>query len=61
MSNMSHCRFYNTLSDLRDCYEHMDEELMAVAEHESRLRLIRLCVKIASDYGDELETYAPRA
>lgn len=26
MSNMSYCRFRNTLNDLRDCYEALDVE-----------------------------------
>lgn len=25
MSNMSYCRFQNTLGDLGDCYENMDD------------------------------------
>jgi len=27
MSNMSYCRFENTLADLRDCYENLDDNL----------------------------------
>lgn len=25
MANMGYCRFRNTLNDLRDCHEHMDD------------------------------------
>ena len=50
MSNMGYVRFENTLSDLQDCYEHMDDEL---TPREQRLRdeLIGLCVDIVADYN----------
>jgi len=54
MANMSYCRFSNTLSDLKDCYEAMDDEL-SDEERKARLKLIKLCVAIASDYECELE------
>ena len=52
MSNMSYCRFENTLSDLRDCYENMDDDL---SERETRCRknLINVCKDIVSEYGEE--------
>jgi hypothetical protein len=38
MSNMSYCRFQNTLSDLRDCEEALDEtnNLEDLGEDEER-------------------------
>ena len=27
MANMGYCRFENTLSDLRDCLNHLDDEV----------------------------------
>lgn len=54
MSNMSYCRFINTLHDLNDCYENMDEEL-SEEEAKARKRLIRLCRDIADDYRWEVE------
>lgn len=54
MSNMSYCRFRNTVPDLKDCYDNMDEE-MSEEEAKARKRLIRLCVLIAGDYGYEIE------
>ncbi len=54
MGNMSYCRFQNTLEDLRDCYDNMDEEV-SEEEGKARRRMIKICVKIADDYGDELE------
>ena len=60
MANMSYCRFTNTLSDLRDCYEHFDDDLsgddgMNPEEREARLEMIKLCREIADGYEDELE------
>ena len=52
MSNMSYCRFSNTLSDLEDCREHMDEEPSSAEEKRAKERLIKLCEEIAEDYGD---------
>lgn len=54
MPNMSYCRFSNTLSDLRDCWQHMDEEGLSEEEQKARRKLIRLCDTIASDYADEV-------
>lgn len=55
MGNMSYCRFRNTLSDLKDCEDSMDIEPTDPDERKARLRLIKLCVRIAGDYGDEVE------
>lgn len=54
MTNMSYCRFQNTLNDLRDCHENMDEDGLSFDEAASRLRLIKICVEIAANYGDEI-------
>ena len=51
MSNMSYCRFENTLHDLKDCYEYMDEA-KSESEIKARKRLVELCQEIAADYGD---------
>ena len=42
MGNMSYCRFENTLSDLRDCYNNLDDNLSG-SEREYRQQLIELC------------------
>jgi hypothetical protein len=55
MSNMSYCRFQNTLSDLDDCYEAMDEQSPSDEELKARRSLIRLCALIADDYRHEVE------
>ncbi|MDD1679405.1 MAG: hypothetical protein LUO93_09535 [Methanomicrobiales archaeon] len=51
MPNMSYCRFHNTLADLRECVEHMDDEL-SPAEANDKERLIKLCCEIAENYGE---------
>lgn len=52
MANMSYCRFQNTLADLRDCQEHLFEELSS-AEEEARAELVRVCQEIAEMAGEE--------
>lgn len=54
MGNMPYCRFFNTLSDLRDCYDHMDDDKELSSEEErAKEKLIKLCGRIFDDYGDE--------
>ncbi len=58
MSNMSYCRFQNTLSDLRDCQEALNEgcldrdDELSTEEREAALKLIKRCTKISEDFGD---------
>lgn len=47
MSNMSYCRFQNTLEDLRDCFEHIDDDL-SPDECRARQSLIRVCRKLVA-------------
>lgn len=54
MSNMSYCRFENTLSDLEDCWENMDEPV-SMSEGKCRIKLIQLCIDISNDFEDEIE------
>ena len=56
MGNMSYCRFENTVSDLQDCYDAMDERDLSESETKARRRLIDLCVDIARDYGEYGDT-----
>ena len=56
MSNMSYCRFQNTLPDLRDCADALDDIAGALAElskEEARAadELIQLCMQIAEAHG----------
>ena len=57
MSNMSYCRFRNTLADLNDCHDAMEDgpEGLSAEEFRARLAIIKRCVEIAEDYGQELE------
>jgi hypothetical protein len=48
MSNMSYCRFENTLSDLNDCYENIHDVLQG-SEKTARQRLIELCQRIVDE------------
>lgn len=52
MSNMSYCRFRNTLPDLKDCYEHMEDEDLGDEEEEGKIQIIELCKKIAEEYAE---------
>jgi hypothetical protein len=54
MSNMSYCRFRNTLNDLDDCYEALcdEEELDDEDEKRARKKLIQLCQTIADEFGE---------
>jgi hypothetical protein len=53
MSNMSYCRFRNTLQDLIDCHDAWDEPIDDDEEVIARERLAKLCRKIAQEvFGD---------
>lgn len=54
MSNMSYCRFQNTLSDLEDCYGALTDKL-SQEEHNARKRLVALCADIVQAYGEALD------
>lgn len=56
MPNMSYCRFRNTVDDLRDCWDNIYEVPDAEEEARARLRLIKICKKIADACADEIET-----
>lgn len=51
MGNMAYCRFQNTLSDLSQCDEHLDDDLSA-EEDAARTKLIKLCIQIAREFDD---------
>jgi hypothetical protein len=51
--NMSYCRFQNTLNDLRDCEEALqNEEKLSLAEIKAAKHLIGLCMEIADNYNN---------
>jgi hypothetical protein len=55
MGNMSYCRFQNTVGDLRDCSEAMEDPELSAEEKAARIRLIKICVAIADDFGHEVK------
>lgn len=52
MSNMPYCRFQNTLNDLRDCADHMSDNIEDEREFSARRHLITICKEIAADQHD---------
>ena len=55
MTNMSYCRFTNTLSDLEDCEQALsDGEELSDWEAEAARKLIDLCSTIADFDKDDL-------
>lgn len=40
MSNMSYCRFQNTLRDLQDCLDYLDDELDDEDEENARKEML---------------------
>lgn len=49
MSNMSYCRFQNTLADLRDCQEHLHDDDLSETEEGHRRKLVELCQEIVEE------------
>lgn len=56
MSNMSYCRFSNTVNDLYDCFDNMDEQTdeLSDGERKARLELIQICCDICNNNGYEI-------
>ena len=52
MSNMSYCRFENTVKDLQDCADHICDDL-SEDEEKARQRLVRLCRNIIEEVDPE--------
>lgn len=50
MSNMSYCRFENTLRDLRDCAENLHDEVSA-EEARARRKLIEVAYDMLESNG----------
>ena len=53
MSNMSYCRFQNTVLELQDClYSLEEQDQLSPEEEQAKKTLIKLCEQIACDFGD---------
>lgn len=55
MANMSYCRFQNTLQDLRDCLDALNEmsdfeKELSEEEAAAAKRLLKLCRSMADDF-----------
>lgn len=55
MPNMSYCRFRNTINDMRDCVDHLDDVLDDddIEEETARNKFIAICKDVAQDYADD--------
>lgn len=55
MSNMSYCRFQNTLQDLNEAYNYLDrsDEDLGPEEARARNRLVKLCTDISEQFDSE--------
>lgn len=63
MANMSYCRFNNTLSDLKDCYQAINDDCfddLSDSERDSYERLLLLCHRIAENCSNEIEEIKER-
>jgi len=58
MSNMSYCRFQNTVADVRDCWDNIHDSLSG-AEFDARNKLIELCKRIAEFDTDDFSEQCP--
>ncbi len=57
MSNMSYCRFENTLADLEDCQDNF-ENIESIDEAQAAIDLYRLCATIVKSINlSELENH----
>jgi len=55
MANMSYCRFENTLRDLRDCYDNMDNDNLSKLEFYARKQMVEMCINIANQHEDIID------
>ena len=55
MSNMSYCRFRNTLKDLRDCAENIMSTDLSPDEAEARIALINVALDMLDELGIETD------
>ncbi len=65
MSNMSYCRFENTLADLRDCRDALadsNDPISELSDSERRcaLELLVMCRDLAADFEWDIEAHEER-
>ncbi len=49
---MDYCRFRNTLPDLKDCYDNIEDLPADAEEARARKCLVSLCITIAAEAED---------
>lgn len=54
MTNMGYVRFENTLRDVYDCINHLNDENLSVSESKARKHLLLMVARIAEDYAQEI-------
>jgi hypothetical protein len=58
VSNMSYCRFQNTLGDLEDCQDALNDvgcggpEALSANEQRAAKRMLAVCREMVADWGD---------
>ena len=57
MGNMSYCRFQNTLSDLKDCFDNLPNKDLSKDEAIAFAELVLLAKHIAEIYEDNEDFY----
>jgi hypothetical protein len=58
MSNMSYCRFQNTLKDLHACYDALCEDTkLSKEEWEAARKLLTLCAKMQEEFSEGIDAY----
>jgi hypothetical protein len=55
MSNMSYCKFRNTLKDFREACESIHDDSLGAEEHNARRLLILEMVDVLTDIGAEID------
>ena len=58
MGNMSYCRFENTMSDLRDCLDHIHKQCDNTYDESSRQEMIEMFNEITQDFDGDVVEYA---
>ena len=53
MSNMSYCRFRNTLGDMRDCRDSLHDEVESYEEALARHYLVEMCREIVASIDED--------
>lgn len=62
MSNMSYCRFENTLSDMHDCFDNLyDVDEMSQYEKEAYVSFLKAVVEHASECKEILGSHGLEA